>query len=468
MIGDTISREDFIRRYGEPKKGETISGDEFRKRYPEFNQKQPGFLASMVREIGRPFGKLGATIRSAVRGVGLLGQAGIQKAIGLDREAMQSVVKAGQPKELLGYETIKSTREAAGVGAEIGFTIVGFRMGAPKTILQAAKTGATLGTGLGAAQGLQIRPGEKLSTTEVLKAAASQAFVGGLIGAGTGAVFHGLGQLAKSAPQKMYDKVLKVTNKLKQAGKDPSKTLLEQKLWGTLGGLANKVDDSITTISDKIDDIVFKSKSRIKTSKIINDAVDILEEQFGKGTYTREQLEDLVMKAPASGLWGPADIDIQTAREIQKSLYRITRRSFYLNPDLASSGRETTAALAKALKNQIQPLTGTQKLFTTYSNLLEADKLIAKQTGKGGLLNLGVLDYILGGTGFIAPGIGTPEALLVAKKIGEQPIVRTGTAVTMHQFNKVIEKLPLAARNRINQIGRTTFLNLINDIFSSQ
>ena len=178
-------------------------------------EEKGNFLGNLAKEVAKPYGKLTSTIASAGKGIYKLGEAGVQYAQGDKDKALQTALQAGQPQKVLGYEPIKSAKEAIGTGVEIGTDLIGLKTGAPKTLKEAAKLGGKFGATTGFARNLQeegdLNPADLLFDTAL----------GGIIGSVTGAGVYGAGKAVGKVTELTKEKLLKPGwNLLKDIGKN--------------------------------------------------------------------------------------------------------------------------------------------------------------------------------------------------------------------------------------------------------
>jgi len=437
--------------------------------------------SKLATEYLRPVGELTSTLASAGKGIIGLGKAGVEYLKGDKDKALQTALQAGQPQEVGQYEPFKSSRQAVGAGAEIGFNIAGFGMGKPTSLWNAAKASGAIGAGIGGSQALQADPEQDKTTKELATSMAVQAFVGGAIGMATGAVVFKAGEALEGASKNIYRNILDKTKttikKLEKFGKDPSAALEARGMWGTLGSISNQVDDAITVSMQQIDDEIAKVTTKIDPEDVIERAVDVLEKKFPKG-YSREQLRKLVENSPIDVLMKGGDVTAAEIRELQKTLYSMSPKNFWIRDKTGVlTQNDTNAAIANSIKNIIQPLSDTVEMFKDSSNLLTARELIRKQLDKSGIekviSTLGLDDparVLLGTASGLIPGGGIPESALAAKTaidlVSGSALIQSGRALTMSTLNKIIETLPKEMVNQINQTGKTIFIDMVNEKIS--
>ena len=166
-------------------------------------KEESSFLGSLVKEVAKPYGKLTSTLASAGRGIYKLGEAGVQYAQGDKEKALQTALSAGQPQKVLGYEPIKSAKEAIGTGIEIGADLIGLKVGAPKTLKSAVglsgKFGATTGFARNLQEGGEFDPADLLFDTAL----------GGILGSVTGAGVYGTTKVVSKTAKLAKEKLLK-------------------------------------------------------------------------------------------------------------------------------------------------------------------------------------------------------------------------------------------------------------------
>ena len=274
MIGETISEEEFLNKYKKIPEETTISTEEFQKRYPEILEKKPGFLASLGKEIIRPFVKLGVTAISAGRGIERLGKAGIQYLKGEKKEALQTAITAAEPVKFLGFEPIESTQEAIGIGIEIGSTIAGVRAPLQATLAGRVAMGAGIGAGLGLGRGLQV---EKEPKKIAVRAAT---------GAAIGGAMSGIFWVAEKGFQKLGEKLNEALVRYAPNPKKASQYLIDNEIMGTGGQIMGKMKTDIKAFEEALKTPLEKSSQKITAKELVSAVTEEYKNQlsmFGKG-----------------------------------------------------------------------------------------------------------------------------------------------------------------------------------------
>jgi len=250
--------------------------------YEAIPQKKKGFVRNLAEGIVRPFARAAVTTVKAAEGTANLVAYGAARAMG-DKEHAQAILNANpaaansQGKELtrtsVNLPFIGETKpvskplEAAGVGAEIGATLVGgsgvgniIKAGGKgligRAILQGAKEGAFTGGAYGfggAAQEDNATVGSVAKGTAV--GAAGGAVVGGVAGGiSAGRVVAGKA-IRKSAQEGTY-KALGATTKTGRAeAKKIVDGVIDRNIVATEEGLKNKASGQLEKAGQAIEDL---------------------------------------------------------------------------------------------------------------------------------------------------------------------------------------------------------------------
>lgn len=340
------------------------------------------------------------------------------------------------------------------VGATIGTAgIGGAGVGLGKTALQIGGSGAVAGFGKGFS--------EDKNLTDSLK----EAFVTGITSAGTvgvlGLAGKGISKIAQKAPERLYNDALGITQKVIQAGKSPSKKMIDEGVFGSLGSIWKQSKTAITELDNVIDKKLVNSKGIIESKKIINTAKESLYSKFSS-SYGKKEIDDVISKLPISDLTNKKSLTLVEANNLRKQLDKILGESFFLSDKQAPLIKEATGILSGLLRNNVKKLSGTETEFSKLASYIRADKVVSRAiaiTDKS--FKLGLRDLLFGGLGGTVGGIPGIVGGVVAKKALESPYIKTGTAIGIDRINKFIQKIPT---DKAGKISRTLLLNAIKEI----
>jgi len=202
---------------------------------------------------------------------------------GLEREKMKKIILNNIKEMGLSSEASKKLEEQVVSGREIASTTIraGTQAALLATPIQSTIKGAiaegAIGTGLlGAADA--IEDGDDAKT--IAKKTFRNAMIGGAI-AGT---LKGVQKLAtgvvdyatKNAPKQLMNMALHTTKKIRESGKGIQQ-LLDDKVFGTLGTIQNKINAGIETVNTNISNALSGSKRKVVS-------------KFGVKSRTKEDL----------------------------------------------------------------------------------------------------------------------------------------------------------------------------------
>lgn len=425
----------------------------------KFVQEDVGFLKGAVQGIASPFLKAASTAASVGRGVFKLGEAGVRRVLGDKKGAQIAVIEAGQPVEFgAGYlgrgVPIESLEEAIGAGVQIGLTVITPQIGASPTIAGKAAQFGALGAGFGAGKALE----EGAGPAEVIKQTFISGLTGAAVGGAVGVVGKGTRALVQKAPERLFNSALKITQKVNQATRSPSKALIDKGVFGTLGRIKRDVLQGINNSNAKIEQLIRGSQATVKSKQLINQAVKELQSKFG-ASYNRTQLNDTVRKLPIARLLGKSNITINEVNRLRMQLDRQLGSRFFLSQSQAPLTKEAMGVMSHTLRNTVKnTLPSTRKVFADFSTYLQAEKAVNRAIAiSDKKLGFGLFDLILG-TGVGATG-GLPAAAgaVAARKALAAPATKTTSAILLNKLGKI----PV---DKAGKVAKTAVLNLIKEI----
>lgn len=428
-----------------------------------------GFVKGVVRGVVSPFQKAAFTTASAGKGLFQLGQAGIQALLGDKDKAIQTAIKAGKPvKADLGYfgrgRPLQSTQEAIGAGIQIGLTAAGPLSKMPTSIL-GKSISPVIGKGLeyaGLGAGFSFGKAMEEEEKDPIKIA-RQTFVGGLVSGLTGASLKGTGELLRKykVAERLYDSALRVSKKLKIAGRSPSKALSQKRgMWGSLGKIRGRVEMGIMKDNEKIDDLLRYSKTTVRSKDVLNDALIRLKNKFGS-THSTAELRAALQKVNLHRLRVKKYPTLNDLNAVRKQLDRQLGDTVWLSQKVSPINKEAMKSAANALRNTIQSkLPSTKPVFKNMSTYINTKDLIDDVLARSGNRIFSFGDLVMAGlgagagatvgaTGSLSGAIG----LVATRRIIESPFVKTAIA-------RLIEK---GAEQGATNLGKSALLNIIKE-----
>jgi len=459
MIGDTISKEEFLNRYKKIPEGTTttISAEEFQKRYPEILEKKPGFLESLGKEVVRPFVKLGVTGISAARGIERLGKAGIQYLKGEKEGALKTVITAAEPVKFLGFEPIESTQEAVGIGIEIGSTIAGVRAPLQATLAGKVVTGTAIGAGLGLGRGLQV---EKEPQKIAIRTAT---------GAAIGGIMSGVFWVAEKGFQKLGEKLNEALVRYAPNPKKASQYLIDNEIKGTAGQIMGKMKTDIQTFEEALKTPLEESSEKITAKELASTVIEQYKNQldmFGKGdlislvnkeSLTKDILSSLKqvnipIEIPEEGLTMTQSRALRQLID-DRIVDRTWQRVFFESPATQQGLRMTRNALQDLI---VEKVPETASIFQQYSPMLMAKdslNLIINRASRRAPITFFETAGLLGG--LFNPQSAGFTALLMA--------TRRGMDVTIPSY---LGGIALNLANQIQKVSTPKAITIIMNLLT--
>lgn len=302
--------------------------------------------------------------------------------------------------------------------------------------------------------------GTALTEDKTIKESAKNALIGGLTGATLGGIIggaqKGIKAIVAKTPEQLYNNALRVSQRIDQAGKSPSKFLIENKIWGDLGSIQRQSQIGIDVMNKNINDKLINSTGIIKGENIYNEASKIIKNKFGNILSSKE-ISDILRKVQATGLKKGQNLSLFEANKIRQQVDSVLGDRFYLAQQ-SPIQKETAGAISNVLRKNIQSISGTGKEFNRLSNFIRTHKLteraIALSDKKYGL---GMIDILAGSGGLTIGGPIGGITAIAGKKILGSPTFQTGAAQTITKLGKV--KAPI-----IGQVGKAITTRLIGEI----
>lgn len=367
----------------------------------------------------------GKKVGEAIGTLGGFGLTALKEKLGFAPKGSTSSYDISAPSPLeVGGDIAKGVATVAGLKAPlpVSSTILGT---AGKNALQTGVLSTIAGAGESAASG-QKNP------LEIAKSAflsgLTGAAIGGVIGAGSKIVSN----IIDKAPESLYNNALKVTQKIKTAGKSPSEFLVDEGTWGNLGTFKKTaeegIDETNKLISDKIDATL--AKGLVESGKYT--APQLAKDSFVYNTtaqlrtHGKNEIADGLTKIDFSDVSSFNDLKRKVTDTLGKEVLKdqdvsnwltTTKQlfnSFVHSPGSEISSKEIINEAISSLKKNLGTQYTTEQLKSTInslplSDLLENDTLTVKEAN----LLRQQIDRTLGDRFFLAGGATpvTKEAL---------------------------------------------------------
>lgn len=429
-------------------------------------EKETGIVQGIAQDIAEPFLKIGAAGVKAVSG-----SAELVKAISAykkgDTKAMaESIKKISEMEDYklnAGYlgevEAPKTAKEAIGTGLEAGASIASFGI-KPTTILKTAtKVGAS-----GAVAGF----GSALSDDKSIKEAAKQSFYTGLTSAVTYGIVSGAtkvaGKVMKEAPEKIYNKALRVNQKMIENAKSPSKELVEKGWFGGLGKIMKQASGGAKEADEAINNILVSNKNTVSSQDIYDGVFGAVKKKYGN-LYSDKEISKAIEKLPANVLKSNKAVDYLTLNKTRSQLDGLI---YNFNGDASLTTlqkkviKEATNIMRNTIKGDNSATVPLFKDLTTYTNTIKLLNRTMAQVDKN-WGNIGLKDLIVGGIGVgVNPAIGI--LAVGTKRVAESPTAQTATAITIDKINKALAKIPADSAGKVNRVA---VVNIIKNLFKN-
>lgn len=420
----TIDRRDWIDKAGDAVRNSPL-----------------GFTVPLGEAIGNSIGSLGAAAKFALEG-----------KLSAAKAALQVTPDEPTPAQVVGSAAASALLPAS---LAIG--------GGATVAANAGRFGALAASSAGA---------ESLARGNGPEQVAIDAFKGGLtgaaLGAGTKIVGNAINAAAARTPEALYNNALKVTQKLKMAGRSPAEFLKDKGVWGSLGTFKKAAQEGIEAEEAAILPKVAKAAGGLTYQDVKAAALTNLSKTLGN-LYSKPELEALVDRVPLAALRDAKGLAPWTAvNEVRSSLGKLVGDTRWLTTN-PTENVQATQAVYRALASSLQKATGTVDEFARLSQWVRTakvvDSTIAKADSKYGL---GLYD-ILSGAGGAAIGGITSEgdigkrlkdaaiggaAGLALERTVNSPGLKTGLA-------QIISRVGTLPTDAAGKISRAAVLQLI-------
>lgn len=284
---------------------------------------------------------------------------------------------------------------------------------------------------------------QSLGQGNSLMDAAKNSFYSGLVGAVSGAAGkfaqNSLASAAEKGPAAIYNNVLNVMQRVKEAGRSPATFLANQGVWGSLGSMSRQIAEGLQEEGGNIAAKVATVAGGTSWAEIKQGAVKALQSKFGD-LYSVPQIEAMIENVPAASLKNAeGDVPWAQANNVRQQLGKLIGDSKWLQ----STPTEATAAaqaVYRSLAKTIQDGTGTHEEFGRLAQWMQSNKAITRalmQEDKKWLP--GFYDWAAGALGALGgatsgDGLHTAGAALgsvVLERASRSPRLLTGAAQFM-------------------------------------
>lgn len=434
---------------------------------------QPSGFQSLAQSIAKPFLKIPASIQAVGRGASGLVEYGLgnkEKANKLFAE-QDVITQEGADFGVLGkVKPLSSMKEAVATGLDVGSSIAGGFGGVAKTIGGKALQFGTLSAVGGAGQAIA----DDKSAEEVAKNAFISGLSGAALGTGVGIIGKIAQKFASKAPEAIYNSSLKVLNKIKSAGKSPSKFLADKGVWGNLGTFKKASEEGMKKADDIITAKVAKVPGGATFGELKNSATSLLQKDLGENLFSPQAVKSLIDDVPVEALKKKGILNWQEINTVRSELGKLIGDNKWImtNP---SEKVKAAQAMYRSMASLIQKVTKTSDDFAQYSKWIQTKKAVDRAIDLAdSKFGLGFYDIASGGLGAIAGGVAGQGSItdrlksaavfgaagLGAERLLNSPAVRTGIA-------QAIQKLGRLPTDTAGKVSRTAVIELFNQALSN-
>lgn len=349
-------------------------------------------------------------------------------------------------KSISGQILNTTSKEVLGSSLQTAATIGTMGIGAGKILPALTKVGVA-GATVGAGKAIE----ENKTTEETLK----QAFTTGLTSAATYGVISSIGKLGKLAleklPSKLYNSVVKI-------GKESADTMLNEKQIGTLGKLKAISDNEVSKLNESISNKITKESGSFNSKEFIDKIYKSIKSDW-QG-YSKEKILKSIEEAGIDPFLKNKTVDYEIANNVRKGIGETLGTVWKTdNPKFNQSIR---IKIWKEISNTIKSTTNTEEDFSRLATYTKASiklgKIINNQSEK---FNISLYDILGGGFGYAGGGLTGAAIGAVGRRVVENPLLKTGTAVGLNELNKIIEKLPI---DKAGKISKTLLINAFKNL----
>jgi len=384
----------------------------------------------------------------------------IGRALGTSVQGIGESIKQRSFKPLLqaGAENNKRFGQFAGDVVQSVVLPASLAINPAKTIVgKAAQFG-----GLSAVSGAASSLAKGGDTKEAAKSAFYAGLTGAALGATVGIVGKGVEKALSKSPESLYNNSLKVTQKIKNAGKSPSSFLNAEGTWGSLGSIKRAAQSGMSAEESVIRQAASNVPGGTTYADIKVKALESLSKSSLGDLYSKAQLEQLIDDVPLSRIKDSPDVvnwvDVDGVRS---SLGSLIGDSKWLQSTPAPQTKAAQAVYG-VLSDAVKEATGTSQNFYRLSQWIRTNKVVDRAIGLAdNKYGLGLYDVISGTGGAVVGGLtgeGDFSTRLKNAAIGgavglglerglNSTFLKTGAAQLLTQINS----LPVDSVGRISK-----------------
>lgn len=366
------------------------------------------------------------------------------------------------PKTIGGYVAAGGTVASLAAPIPKAATVAGT---AAKAAAQTGALSAIIGGGKTASDGGTM--------TQTAKSAFLSGLTGAAIAGAAGAASKAIDNFANKAPEHIYDNALRVTSKLKEAGRSPSSFLKDEGVWGNLGTISKATQEGINTESNAIKAKIattVATKGDIPTyyATVKSQAAEKLAKELG-GLYSKAEIDQIIDSVPVAQLRDTTDgLGLEATDAIRSKLGMLIGDTKWLQQN-PTQNTKAAQAVYRVLSDTVKSHTDTATEFARLSKWLDTRKVLTRALhladSKYGIGLYDILSGAAGATygGFSSDGdVGTRLrnaalgglAGLAAERAVNSPALKTGAA-------QLLTKIPTLPTETAGKAGRAAITTLI-------
>ncbi len=362
-----------------------------------------------------------------------------------------------------------SVKQVVGDVAKGAALVGGLELPAAGTVLGKAAQFGTLGAISGAGQSAIKNNDYKTIATDAFKSGLTGAVIGGAVGVAE----KGINAVVNKSPEALYNNALKVSQKIKLAGKSPSEGLIDEGTWGSLGSIKKAAQDGIDEANTAITQKLSNTAETVKTSDILQGAMDKLKKSYGS-QYTDKQLEEILLKSPVAKLFEGSDISATDANVLRQQVDKMLGDRFFLSSTESPITKEALGAVNNSLRETVKKISGTDQEFKQLSKWIQTNKVVDSAISKAdSKFGVGLYDILSGTGGAVVGGlkgdnagdriknavIGGVTGIALEKGLNS-PLLKTG-------LGQVVSKIGDIPTDSLGRISKTAVIQLIGDLLSN-
>lgn len=393
-----------------------------------------------------PGKELGTAIGTSIYGIGSLikgDKAGFEESARANEEAMPRIIG----------DVAKSVILPASLAVAPAKTVFG----------KAAQFGGISGAYGGA---------ESLSQGKDLKQVARDTFTAGLSGAAVGGLIgmaaKGARAFSQNAPHKIYNNALRVLQRIKMAGRSPSKFLVEEGTWGGLGSFKKAATEGIKAESKIIMEKAASTPGGATYGEIKNAAISAIKQKFG-GLYSDAQIAQMIDDVPLEKLKTGGIVNWNTVNEVRSSLGSLIGDTKWLSSN-PTEKTQAAQAVYRAMAKLLQKVTKTEQEFSRLSSWIQTNKVVDRAVDMAdNKFGFGLYDILSGLGGATYGGLQGQSAsdrlknaaiygvsAVTMERALNSPAIKTALA-------QIIEKNRNMSPEALNRLLKTEAMRLIGE-----